>query len=202
MVIQTFEFSGFSFLESILILTAPLLSYYLPKTLQNLPIYKINNIYFGINLFGFLVPILISFKILYQGRVKKIKGLTGIAIITFFSYELSIYKPSVGVLLTSFYVIPITASLISIIFNSKDLRKIAPLAYVSGSFGVLIGADLLRINQILSFNQPEPIGMIIGGAGVLDAIFLVGIISVIMDFILIFLNPKCRKRFKENNFLF
>ncbi len=202
LAIQTFEFSGFTLFESILLISSPIMSYLIPLNYQNLLIFEQNNIYLGINLFGFLVPVFISLRILYRKRVNTLKTIIMTAIISFLSFELSFYLTNRGVFIANFYFIPLTASMLSILFNSKNLRKAAPLAYVSGSLGVLIGADVMRINEILSYSSPQPIGMIVGGAGVLDAIFLVGIFSIIIDSFLIFLNPECREIFKEQNFLF
>ncbi len=57
-------------------------------------------------------------------------------------------------------------------------KTYAPLiAYVSGTLGVLIGADLLNLNKI-----PELGSTIasIGGAGTFDGVFLTGIFSVLL----------------------
>jgi len=48
----------------------------------------------------------------------------------------------------------------------------APVAFISGVFGVLIGGDLLHLPKVLRENQGV---MSIGGAGVFDGIFLVAI---------------------------
>ena len=53
----------------------------------------------------------------------------------------------------------------------------APLAYISGTLGVLIGADLLRLNDMRRFGTPFAS---IGGAGTFDGIFLTGIVAVLL----------------------
>ena len=50
-------------------------------------------------------------------------------------------------------------------------------AYVAGTTGVLIGADLLRINDIRQLGAPSAS---IGGAGTFDGIFLTGIVAVLL----------------------
>jgi uncharacterized membrane protein len=52
----------------------------------------------------------------------------------------------------------------------------APLAYVSGSLGVLIGADLFNLEKIRGLGAPVAS---IGGAGTFDGVFLTGIIAVL-----------------------
>ena len=51
------------------------------------------------------------------------------------------------------------------------------VAYVSGTLGVLIGADLMNWNKIKRLGAPM---VSIGGAGTFDGIFLAGIIAVLL----------------------
>ena len=53
----------------------------------------------------------------------------------------------------------------------------APVAYVCGAMGTLIGADLLNFP---SFHKLGGTVLSIGGAGVFDGIFLVGIVAAIL----------------------
>jgi uncharacterized membrane protein len=53
----------------------------------------------------------------------------------------------------------------------------APLAFAGGVLGVLVGADLFRLQDIR--NMGVPIAAI-GGAGTFDGIFLTGIIAVLL----------------------
>ncbi|PTD93562.1 hypothetical protein C9439_07025, partial [archaeon SCG-AAA382B04] len=164
LTLKTFEFSGFTSTEALILVTSPILGEILPRALENLIIYQKNTLSIGINLFGFLIPVIISLKILANNRVSKLKAFLSILVITFVSYELSYINPNQGVLVSNFYFIPLAASMISILINSKNLRKVAPLAYVSGSLGVLFGADILRIGEILQYQPTNPAGLIIGGA--------------------------------------
>jgi uncharacterized membrane protein len=57
-------------------------------------------------------------------------------------------------------------------------RQSAPaLAYVSGSLGTLIGADLLNLGRVQGLGAPV---VSIGGAGTFDGIFLTGILAVLL----------------------
>src|SRR5262249_58152373 len=53
----------------------------------------------------------------------------------------------------------------------------APLAYIGGSMGTLIGADLLNLDKIAGLGAPVAS---IGGAGTFDGIFLTGILAVLL----------------------
>jgi uncharacterized membrane protein len=53
-------------------------------------------------------------------------------------------------------------------------RRAPPVAYVAGSMGTLIGADLLNLGQIGRLGAPV---VSIGGAGTFDGVFLTGILA-------------------------
>ena len=53
----------------------------------------------------------------------------------------------------------------------------APLAYIAGSLGTLIGADLLNLDKVRGLGAPIAS---IGGAGTFDAIFMTGILAVLL----------------------
>ena len=54
-------------------------------------------------------------------------------------------------------------------------RNAAPVAYISGVMGTLLGADLLHIGDL------PAVGILsIGGAGVFDGIFLTGILAAFL----------------------
>jgi uncharacterized membrane protein len=55
-------------------------------------------------------------------------------------------------------------------------RRAAPLAYISGSLGTLIGADVFNLNKIQGLGAPIAS---IGGAGTFDGIFLTGLLAVL-----------------------
>ena len=55
----------------------------------------------------------------------------------------------------------------------------APCAYIASTMGTLIGADLLNLQDITKMGAPVAS---IGGAGTFDAIFLGGIIAVLLSY--------------------
>jgi uncharacterized membrane protein len=54
---------------------------------------------------------------------------------------------------------------------------VAVIAYISGSMGALIGADLSNLKGITDLGAPM---VSIGGAGTFDGVFLTGILAVIL----------------------
>jgi uncharacterized membrane protein len=72
------------------------------------------------------------------------------------------------------FVPPLAAAAAALLIS----RRFAPaLAYISGSLGTLIGADLLNIKNLQGLGAPV---VSIGGAGTFDGIFLTGILAVLL----------------------
>jgi uncharacterized membrane protein len=71
---------------------------------------------------------------------------------------------------------PLVAALGAYLLCPPELR--APCAYIASTMGILIGADLLNLGQIRKLGAPVAS---IGGAGTFDAIFLSGIIAVLLS---------------------
>jgi uncharacterized membrane protein len=69
---------------------------------------------------------------------------------------------------------PLTAALVAV---AMDIEHSAPLAYISGTLGVLIGADLLRLKDVRPLGAPIAS---IGGAGTFDGIFMTGIVAALL----------------------
>ena len=61
--------------------------------------------------------------------------------------------------------------------RQEPAEDAAPLAYVAGALGTLIGADLTNLDKVSGLGAPVAS---IGGAGTFDGIFLTGILAVIL----------------------
>jgi uncharacterized membrane protein len=71
---------------------------------------------------------------------------------------------------------PLVAALGAYLLAPAELR--APSAYIASTLGILVGADLLKLTEIAQLGAPVAS---IGGAGTFDAIFLSGIIAVLLS---------------------
>ncbi len=80
--------------------------------------------------------------------------------------------PGRGIVLPMF-IPPILSALLAILLAPGFA---APCAYIAGTTGTLIGADLLNLHRMKGF----PGIVSIGGAGLFDGIFLVGIVAVLL----------------------
>src|SRR5262249_31618765 len=123
----------------------------------------------AINVGGALLPILGS---LYLFRRSPVRGrmLIGVVAVAAVVHGLARIVPGVGIAVPMF-VPPFAAAAVSLVLA---FRRAPPVAYVSGSMGTLIGADLLNLLRISELAAPV---VSIGGAGTFDGVFLTGIIA-------------------------
>lgn len=127
----------------------------------------------ALNVGGGLIPVAFSLYLLTLHPLPLLQVLLGIAAVATLSYILSRPIPGLGIGMPMF-VAPVSAALIAILLNPDNS---APLAYVSGTLGVLIGADVLRLKDIKQLGAPFAA---IGGAGTFDGIFITGIVAVLL----------------------
>jgi len=96
-----------------------------------------------------------------------------VAFVTVLSRLISMPIPGIGIGMPIF-VAPLAAAIAGITLGNADS---APIAYIAGTMGVLLGADLLRIGDIRKLGIPIAS---IGGAGTFDGIFISGIVAVLL----------------------
>jgi uncharacterized membrane protein len=126
----------------------------------------------SLNLGGAILPGLLSLYLL--SRVPFAPVFMATVITTICSYLLSKPVKGVGIVVPAF-IPPIIAAIAALILS--DRMQAPAVAYISGVMGTLIGADLLRLHQVRKYGVSF---LSIGGAGVFDGIFIVGIISVLL----------------------
>ena len=101
------------------------------------------------------------------------KSLLAVSIVTIVVHQLAHPVPGVGIAEPTFVPPLVTAGVV--LFISR--RQAAPLAYVAGSLGTLIGADLLNLGKIQGLGAPIAS---IGGAGTFDGIFMTAVLAVLL----------------------
>ncbi|HYY16762.1 MAG TPA: DUF1614 domain-containing protein [Gammaproteobacteria bacterium] len=128
----------------------------------------------AVNVGGGLIPIGFSLYLFKQSALGIAQVVPAIAWVAALSYLLSRPIPGVGVAMPIF-VAPVAAALAAILLGGEESPA---LAYISGSLGVLIGADLLRLRDIPRLGAPIAS---IGGAGTFDGIFITGLLAVLLS---------------------
>jgi uncharacterized membrane protein len=126
----------------------------------------------ALNVGGAVIPGLLSLYLLFKNRMW-FNGLVATAVITAIVHMLAYPVPGVGIAVPVF-VPPIATALVAVLLADENA---AALAYVSGSLGTLIGADLLNLDAVRGLGAPVAS---IGGAGTFDGIFLTGIMAVLL----------------------
>ena len=126
----------------------------------------------AVNVGGAVIPGLLSLYLLAKHKLWT-RGLIATACVALFCHLLAQPVPGVGIAIPTFAPPFITAIVALVIAETN----IAAIAYISGSIGTLIGADLLNLDKLQSMGAPVAS---IGGAGTFDAIFLTGILAVLL----------------------
>ena len=127
----------------------------------------------AINVGGCVIPFSLCIYFFYLQELDPIKITFSTLIMIILSYKSSKLIPGYGVGMPVFLA-PLTAAGLALIV---DPEHAATLAYISGVMGVLIGADVFRLNEITSLGSPVAS---IGGAGTFDGIFMTGIIAELL----------------------
>jgi uncharacterized membrane protein len=127
----------------------------------------------AINAGGCLIPVMFSYYLIRHNALDLFKVFVATLIVTAISRWVSRPVPGVGIGMPIF-IAPIAAALTAV---GIDPEQSAPLAYICGTLGVLIGADLLRLKDIRKMGVPIAS---IGGAGTFDGIFITGIVAVLL----------------------
>lgn len=127
----------------------------------------------AINVGGGLIPIVFSTYLISSTELGMTPIVLATASISTISYMFSRPIANLGIGMPLF-IAPVGAAIMAMLLSQENAPA---LAYISGSLGVLIGADILRIKDIRQLNAPIAA---IGGAGTFDGIFMTGIIAVLL----------------------
>lgn len=126
----------------------------------------------AINLGGAIIPAILSAYLLVKTGLWFKAGLAT-ALMAFVTYRLARPVPGLGIALP-FFIPPALAAIASVVIAYEQAPVVA---YVSGTVGTLIGADIFHLEKIGKLGAPVAS---IGGAGTFDGIFLNGILAVLL----------------------
>jgi uncharacterized membrane protein len=127
----------------------------------------------AVNVGGALIPVLLSIYLVIRNRLF-LRGAIAVVVVAAVVHFLARPVKGVGITVPTF-VPPLVAAATAMILA---WRQAPPLAYIGGSLGTLIGADLLNLDKIQGLGAPVAS---IGGAGTFDAVFLTGILAVLLS---------------------
>ncbi len=126
----------------------------------------------AVNLGGAVIPTLVSlYLVLRTGLL--VRAAIGVVLVAAIVHAVARPVPGLGIAVPTF-VPPLAAAATGLLLSA---RSAPALAYVAGSLGTLIGADLLNLDRIRGLGAPI---LSIGGAGTFDGIFVTGILAVLL----------------------
>jgi uncharacterized membrane protein len=126
----------------------------------------------AVNVGGAVIPAIMSTYLVIRYQLW-LKAAIATAAIAFIIHSMATPVPGIGIAVPVFA--PVVATAILAFILSREYA--APLAYIGGSMGTLVGADLLNLDKISGLGAPVAS---IGGAGTFDGIFLTGILAVLL----------------------
>lgn len=145
------------------------------------PIYETvyNSTTVALNVGGALIPILVSAYLLMAFSHALAYAAAATVIVTLAVHRIAKPVPGLGIV-TPALLPPLIAALSTLVViviagGPRELEFV--IAYVSGTLGTLIGADILNLNRVQRLGAPV---VSIGGAGTFDGVFLTGIIAVLL----------------------
>ncbi len=137
------------------------------------------NTLLAINLGGAVIPSLISIVLIYRFPASLLYALAAIAFVAILTNLVA--KPVQGLgIVTPALLPPLSAALAAILLvyvGGAPHDFIFLIAYVGGTLGTLLGADILNLGKIRNLGAPVAS---IGGAGTFDGVFLSGLIAVLL----------------------
>ena len=146
----------------------------------------------AVNLGGCIIPVIVSLTILVRCHVSAQRAILGTLIVAVITYTMAVPVADEGITLPV-YVPPTLAAVCGLVL-ARRYQTAPALAYISGSMGTLLGADifnLLTLGVLAELAPPmvgpgsmdmstKPLVLSIGGAGVFDGIFLTGVMAVLL----------------------
>jgi uncharacterized membrane protein len=126
----------------------------------------------AINVGGAVIPILLSLYLMARNRLYA-QAAVGTMIVAIVCWWLAYPVQGIGIAIPIFYP-PLIAAAVALALSRAYA---APLAYICGSLGTLIGADLMNLDKIRGMGAPVAS---IGGAGTFDGIFVTGLLAVLL----------------------
>ena len=152
--------------------------------------YGVGKTIISVNIGGALIPVFLSLFLLLYSIPALEQNLT-VAYLkvfaTFIVVTLVVHKfarPIKGLgIAVPFFIPPLTAALVSaVLFPIYVKTNPFIIAYVGGTLGTLVGADLLNLGKISEIGAPI---VSIGGAGIFDGVYMTGITAIFLLWLIV-----------------
>jgi len=148
----------------------------LVSMIGDFPLFVSDGLFLSINFGGAIIPIILSILLVHRSGASPFLVGAGVAVVSVCSYLTSSIVPGYGIA-SEFpdYFIPILVAVgLSLLMFRRDMKRTLAAGYAMGTLGALVGADLVRLPDIFKIGTAGSIG----GAGVLDLVFLSGLSAI------------------------
>ncbi len=138
-----------------------------------------NTTVLAVNVGGAVIPGLLSLFLIWRWASLIMLFIVATLVVTIMINRVARPVKGLGIATPALFP-PLVAALVALLlstFSPAGLQGAPVIAYVSGTLGTLIGADLLNLKKIAGLGAPVAS---IGGAGTFDGVFLTGIIAVVL----------------------
>jgi uncharacterized membrane protein len=129
--------------------------------------------YIAVNLGGAIIPTIAALFLLYRIPQIRTQALIATLVVSLLVWRVARLVQGVGIVTPALFPPLITA--VTALFLGGGY--VYAVAYISGTLGTLIGADILNLRKIPTLGASV---ISIGGAGTFDGIFLTGILAVLL----------------------
>jgi len=126
----------------------------------------------AVNLGGAVIPVILSIYLIFKSG-EFFNSFLAITLVTFVVHGMARPVRGVGIVVPTF-IPPLITAVVALLLSR---RHVPAVAYVAGSIGTLVGADLLNLKRVIGMGAPIAS---IGGAGKFDGIFLTGIVAMLL----------------------
>ncbi len=137
-----------------------------------IPVLRSSRTTIAVNVGGAVVPAALSGYLIAHDRLGWL-ALAAVAVVALFTHAVA--RPVRGLGIAVPALLPgVFAAAAAIALHPA---AVAGLAYVAGTLGTLVGADLLNLHKVRRLGAPV---VSIGGAGTFDGVFITGIVAVVL----------------------
>ncbi len=134
----------------------------------------------ALNVGGAIIPIILSAYVWYREVGYSLEIFVAVLLVAIVVNRLAKPVRGMGIVVPAF-IPPFLAAIIALLISLQHAELSFSLAYIGGSLGTLIGADLMNIHRLSELRAQI---VSIGGAGTFDGVFMSGILAVLITFIL------------------
>lgn len=132
----------------------------------------------SVNVGGAIIPVLVSLYLMASNLYLLAPTMVAVVIVALLVHQVARIEPEVGIVTPA--LLPALIAGMSAVWIGNLVGALGGhyvIAYVAGTLGTLIGADLLNLDKL---HQLKAGKASIGGAGTWDGVFLTGIIAVFL----------------------